>query len=206
VAAAAAAASRRLDDTYRTFLAELGPKRLGLAGTSMLTTGPSVLRLAGDAVIALWSDADTPSASRFMAARELLQRARGVEEWYGRFGAGLVELAGDGGGGGETLAAEATRLPEPRAADPGAERRLLATIDGDLRSPDGSATVTAVRIAWTGAFLDAARRLEPLLVETVREAGEQGTFGPGTDRALPAHVRLPVFRRRWRGATAGGRD
>jgi hypothetical protein len=36
--------------------------------------------------------------------------------------------------------------------------------------------VTAVRIAWTGAYLDAARRLEPMLVQTVREAGEQGAL------------------------------
>src|SRR5581483_10741584 len=101
-----------------------------------------------------------------------------------------------GGGGGEVLAAEAMRLPEPRAADPAAERRLLATIDRDLRSPDGSATVTAVRIAWTGAFLDAARRLEPMLVETVREAGERGTLGPGTDPAGQSRARLVVPRRR----------
>lgn len=200
-AAAAAAASRRLDDTYRAFLAELGPKRLGLAGTSLLTTGPSVLRLAGDAVIALWSDADPPSASRFMAARELLGRARDVEEWYGRFGAGLVDLAADGGGDGEALAAEAARLPEPRPADAAAERRLLAAVDDDLRSSDRSATVTAVRIAWTGAFLDSARRLEPILVQTVREADEEGTFGTGTDRAIPAGARWPVWHRRWRGAT-----
>ncbi|HEY3772568.1 MAG TPA: FUSC family protein [Solirubrobacteraceae bacterium] len=205
-AAAAAAASRRLDDTYRTFLAEQGPKRLGLAGTAMLATGPSVLRLAGDAVIALWSDAEEPSASRFMAARELLERARDVEQWYGSFGAGLVGLAAAGGGGGETLAAEASRLPEPRAADPAAARRLLTTIDDDLRSPDGSATVTAVRITWTGAFLDAARRLEAVLVRTVREAGERGTLGPGTDTAATARARLSAHGRRWRGATAAGRD
>jgi hypothetical protein len=203
-AAAAAAASRRLDDTYRTYLAERGPKRLGLAGTSMLATGPALLRLAGDAVTALWRDAEEPSASRFMAARELLERARDIEQWYGRLGAGLVEIAADGGGGTEVPAA--ARLPEPRDVDAAAARRLLATIDGDLRSPDGSATVTAVRIAWTGAFLDAARRLEPMLVATVREAGEQGTLGPGADRAGPARAWLLASGRRARGAVAAGRD
>jgi hypothetical protein len=204
-AAAAAAASRRLDDTYRTYLAEQGPKRIGLAGTSMLATGPALLRLAGDAVIALWSDAEAPSASRFMAARELLERARDVEQWYGRLGSGLIEIAAEGGGG-EAIAAQAALLPEPRDEDAAAGRRLLATIDGDLRSPDGSATVTAVRIAWTGAFLDAARRLEPMLVATVREAGEQGTLGPGTDLAGPALARLLAYGRRSREATAAGRN
>jgi hypothetical protein len=205
-AAAAAAASRRLDDTYRTYLAEQGPKRIGLAGTSMLATGPALLRLAGDAVIALWSDAEEPSASRFMAARELLERARDVEDWYGRFGAGLVEIAAEDGGGGEVLAKDAARLPEPRVQDGAAARRLLDTIDGDLRSPDGSATVTAVRIAWTGAFLDAARRLEPMLVATVHEAGEQGTLGPGADPAGPARARLLAAGRRAPPAVAAGRD
>jgi len=213
-ASAAAAASRRLDDTYRTFLAERGPKRIGLAGTSMLATGPAVLRLAGDAVIALWAGAEPPSASRFMAARELLARAREVEEWYGRFGAGLMEIAADTGGGGEVVSADAARLlPEPRAVDPAAERRLMATIDGDLRSADGSATVTAVRIVWTGAFLDAARRLEPMLLETVREADAQGTLGSPTRPAGTARARLlvpgrgvRVPGRGVRGATAAGRD
>jgi uncharacterized membrane protein YccC len=174
-ALAAAAAGRRLDDTYRTYLTERGPKRLGLAATSMLTTGPSVLRLAGDAVIALWSDSEPPTASRFMAARELLARAGDVEQWYDRFGAGLVEIAA-GAQDGQGRPAESEPLPEPQGADPSSEQRLLATIDGDLRSADGSATVTAVRIAWTGAYLDAARRLEPMLVQTVREAGEQGAL------------------------------
>ena len=205
-ATAAAAASRRLDDTYRTYLAEQGPKRIGLAGTSMLAAGPALLRLAGDAVIALWSGAETPSASRFMAARELLERARDVEDWYGRLGAGLVGIAAEAGGGGEALATGAARLPEPRVQDGAAARRLLATIDGDLRSPDGSATVTAVRIAWTGAFLDAARRLEPMLVATVREAGEQGTLGPGADPAGPARARLLAAARRGPRAVAAGRD
>jgi hypothetical protein len=203
-ALAAAAASRRLDDTYRTYLAERGPKRLGLAGTSMLTTGPALLRLAGDAVIALWADAEPPSASRYRAARELLARADEVESWYARFGAGLREIAADAGTG-ERLSGAAARLPEPRVTDLAGGRRLLATIDGDLRSADGSATVTAVQIAWTGAFLDAARRLEPMLVETVREAGERGTLGPGSDPVGRARVRLLLPGRRWRGATAGGR-
>jgi hypothetical protein len=204
-ALAAAAASRRLDDTYRNYLAERGPKRIGLAATSMLTTGPALLRLAGDAVISLWSGAEPPTASRFMAARELLARADDVERWYERFGAGLLAFAADAGDGEATGAAP---LPEPRATDPSGERRLLATIDGDLRSADGSATVTAVRIAWTGAFLDAARRLEPMLVSTVREAGEQGTLGPGRDVAGPARRGLShgPARRRWRGAAAAGRD
>jgi uncharacterized membrane protein YccC len=203
-AVAAAAAGRRLDDTYRTFLAERGPKRLGLASTSMLTAGPAVLRLAGDAVLALWSDAEPPSASRFMAARELLARAGELERWYERFGAVVVQVGADSLRGEEALRTDVARLPEPTAAHPASERRLLAAIEGDLRSPDGSATVTAVRIAWTGAHLDAARRLEPRLVATVREAGEQGTLGPGTRRmggSRPWLAGVP----RWRGAAAGGR-
>ena len=51
---AAAAASRRLDDTFRGYLAERGAKPATLAEVSSLVTGVVGLRLAGDAVLDLW--------------------------------------------------------------------------------------------------------------------------------------------------------
>ncbi len=96
-----------------------------------------------------------------------------------------------------TEAAAAARAAGARIRD--AERRLLATIDGDLRSPDGSATVTAVRIAWTGAFLDAARRLEPMLVADGARGGRAGHARAG-HRSGRAGARPAA--RRW---AAGGR-
>jgi uncharacterized membrane protein YccC len=50
----AAAAARRLDDTFRSYLAERGAKPLPLAEVTSLVTGVVGLRLAGDAVLDLW--------------------------------------------------------------------------------------------------------------------------------------------------------
>ncbi len=161
-AARAAAASRRLDDTFRTYLAERGPKRVPLAGVTTLVTGASALRLAGDAILALWDEETEPSQSRIGAARELLARARTTEAWF----RSLRQALASGG-----------PPPAPDPADPGADERLVATIDHDLRSPDGSATAAAVRVVWTGDHLDAVRRLERLLSEPVEEVVRVGALG-----------------------------
>src|SRR3954471_422762 len=50
----AAAAARRLDDTFRGVLAERGEKRLPMADVPGLLSGVVGLRLAGDAVLDLW--------------------------------------------------------------------------------------------------------------------------------------------------------
>ena len=57
-AARAAAAARRLDDTFRGYLAERGAKRIPLAEVTGLVTGVAGLRLAGDAVLDLWQRDD----------------------------------------------------------------------------------------------------------------------------------------------------
>ena len=53
-AANAAAASRRLDDAFRGYLAERGSKPMPLAEVTSLVTGVAGLRLAADAVLELW--------------------------------------------------------------------------------------------------------------------------------------------------------
>ena len=53
--------------------------------------------------------------------------------------------------------------------------RLLAAVSRDLRDPDGAASATGVRMIWTGDHLDAARRLQPLLVVPARAAVAAGT-------------------------------
>ena len=60
-AARAAAASRRLDDAFRTYLAERGAKRFPLADVAGLVTGVAGLRLEADAVLDLWRGCDGPS-------------------------------------------------------------------------------------------------------------------------------------------------
>ena len=53
-AGSALSASLRLDDTFRGYLAERGSKTMPLAEVTTLVTGPTALRLAGDAVLDLW--------------------------------------------------------------------------------------------------------------------------------------------------------
>ena len=172
-AARAAAAARRLDDTFRTYLAERGPKRVGLSGVTTLVNGSLELRLAADAILALWrGEAEEVTQSRVAAARELLARARELQDWYGALEGALVRNA---------------PLPDATPADPLGDERLVATIDHDLRSDDGSATSAAVRVMWTGDHLDAVRRLEAALVGPAREVGRAGT--------LRARRRPPVLPR-----------
>ena len=73
----AAAAARRLDDTFRGYLAERGAKPVPLAEVTSLVTGVGGLRLAADAVLDLWRRDDGAAAGDRAAARaELLERAR----------------------------------------------------------------------------------------------------------------------------------
>jgi uncharacterized membrane protein YccC len=140
----AAAASRRLDDTFRGYLAERGSKPLPLADVTSLVTGVVGLRLAGDAVLDLWRDGD--GAAGDPARRELVAGGELIAGWYAGLAASLV---GRG------------PVPEPTTRDERADQRL---VDALGREPGG----TAVRTIWTGDHLDAARRLQETLVPPAR--------------------------------------
>jgi uncharacterized membrane protein YccC len=151
----AAASSRRLDDTFRSYLAERGAKPVPMADISSLVTGVVALRLAGDAVLDLWRSDGADGGDRGAARRELVAGAQRMTGWYGDLGAGLA-----GGGA----------VPEPLPADAVADGRLVDAVSRDLRDPDGRATGTAVRVIWTGDHLDAARRLQETLAGPARAA------------------------------------
>jgi hypothetical protein len=169
-AARAAASSRRLDDTFRTYLAERGPKRMGLPGVTALVNGPLDLRLSGDAILALWRGEQQPTQSRVAAARELIARAGALQDWYAAL---------------ESALREGRPLPDPQPADPLADARLVRTIDHDLRAADGEATAVAARVMWTGDHLDAARRLQDALVQPARQDGVASSLAPARRPALP---------------------
>ena len=160
-AAQAAAAARRLDDTFRGYLAERGAKPVPLAEVTALVTGIVGLRLAGDAVLQLW-DGDGPNGGdRAAARRALLSGSDTVRGWYSRFAESLV---GQGS------------VPEPLGADAVSDGRLVDAVGRDLRDPDGHATATAVRVIWTGDHLDAVRRLQSMLVGPAQEAVAQNAL------------------------------
>lgn len=154
-AARAADAARRLDDAFRSFVAEQGTKRLPLAQATALVNGPSGLRLAAEGILALWRGVPAADASRDEASRELIGSADALDGWYRGFAAAL-----DG----------ERPVPEPAAASEAGNGRLLRTIEHDLRDGAEGASAAAVRIVWTGDHLDAARRLESGLAAAARDA------------------------------------
>jgi hypothetical protein len=154
----AAASARRLDDTFRGYLAERGAKKIPLAEVTALVTGVAGLRLAADAVIDLWTADGAPppgGGERAAARRELVASAEHLTAWYDRFAASLAG-AGD--------------VPDPLPSDDGADDRLLDAVAADLQDGDGHANATGVRVIWTGDHLDAARRLQEALVGPARVA------------------------------------
>jgi len=144
-----AASSRRLDDTYRSYLAERGPKRTPLSDVTSLVSGVIGVRLAADAVLDLWERDDGTDAGDRAAARSVLaQESVRVEHWY-------VQLADSFRG--------LADAPRPLASDRAADRQLLDAVRRDLQAQDGCASSTAARMIWTGDHLDAVRRLQTTL-------------------------------------------
>jgi hypothetical protein len=154
-ASQAAAAARRLDDTFRGYLAEPGSKPISLSEVTSLVTGVAGVRLAADAVLDLWTDDAGRGGDRSAARRELLSSADHMTGWYDHFAGSLT--------GGEPV-------PEPLGPDPVAGDRLLEAVAHDLRDSDGQATTIGVRVIWTGDHLDAVRRLQRKLVDPARAA------------------------------------
>jgi len=142
----AAAASRRLDDAFRGYLVERGAKPVPLADMTALVTGVVGLRLAADAVTALWRGVPREDAGRVGAGVEIMGAAVRVTDWYHRFADGFDRGA---------------PVPEPVERRPRAAARLAASVRGELVDDQGRATPEAVRIIWTGDHVDAARRLQP---------------------------------------------
>ena len=162
-AARAAAASRRLDDAFRTYLAERGAKRFPLADVAGLVTGVAVLRLEADAVLDLWrGDDGQPGGDAAAARHEILGTADRVTGWYDSLATTMIT-------GGE--------LPQPLAHDQAADSRLVRAVRRDLLGDDGTASATAVRMIWTSDHLDVVRRLQAAIISPARATGVPGHEG-----------------------------
>jgi hypothetical protein len=171
-ALAAAAASRRLDDTFRSYLADRGVKEVPLADTTRLVTGVTGLRLAADAVLELWRSDAASDGDRGAARRELLAYSASVSEWYGRLATGL-EHHGD--------------VPEPQQRPQEATQRLVNAVARDLQgAADGKGAATGVRVVWTGDHLDAVRRLEQTLVNSARVVTREAPAASASEDAAVA--------------------
>jgi uncharacterized membrane protein YccC len=157
-ASRAAAADRRLDDAFRAYLAERGPKPVPLADMARLVSAVGGVRLAAGAVLDLWrSDQTRSSADRSAACSEIMQSLTRLGSWY------------------DDLASSLASGQPPRDAmpyDQAADARLIEAVRLDLDSDDSEASATAVRLIWTGDHLDAARRLQEVIVPAARAASE----------------------------------
>jgi uncharacterized membrane protein YccC len=171
-AARAAAASRRLDDAFRTYLAERGAKRFPLADVAGLVTGVAGLRLEADAVLDLWQGDSQAGGDAAAARHEILGTAERVTGWYGALATTLIT-------GGE--------LPQPVAHDKAADGRLVRAVRRDLLGDDGTASATAVRMIWTGDHLDVVRRLQAAIISPARATA--GRIIPPLPRRFPALLR-----------------
>jgi hypothetical protein len=159
----AAAASRRLDDAFRSYLAERGAKPVPLAEVTGLVNGATALRLTGDAVLDLWQrDAHQAEGDRSAARAELIQTSGRIRGWY-------EDLA--------TSLAYRDEAPAPLAHDDESDARFADAVRHDLVDRDGNATATAVRMIWTGDHLAAARGMQTLLREPAHTAAEAGALG-----------------------------
>jgi uncharacterized membrane protein YccC len=162
-AARAAASSRRLDDAFRTYLAERGAKRLPLADVAGLVTGVVGLRLEADAVLDLWrGDDGQAGADEATARHEILATAERVAGWYGGLATTIIT-------GGE--------LPQPLAHDKAADGRLIQAVRRDLLGNDGRASAIAVRMIWTSDHLDVVRRLQTAILSPARATAGQPVGG-----------------------------
>ncbi|WP_030277288.1 FUSC family protein [Streptomyces sp. NRRL B-24484] len=161
----AAAAARRLDDAFRTYLAERGAKSVPLGEMTTLVTGVVGLRVAADAVLELWRRAaggQSPEA-RAAAQKELVVMAERVARWYRSLADGLV---GDG------------EVPDPLEPDPTNNARIVEAVRRDLHDGGGRATGTGVRIIWTGDHLEAARRLQQPIAAAAGSADARAALIP----------------------------
>jgi uncharacterized membrane protein YccC len=175
----AAAASRRLDDAFRSYLAESGTKHLPLPEVTTLLTGVTVLRLSADAVVDLWSrDDGKPSGDRTAARTEVLAAVGQVTAWYQAMAEALT--------GSAPVPAE---LPPDAAAD----GRLTNAVRHDLTGEDGQGTAIAVKMIWTADHIAVARRLQGRIAGPVHTAADvrqrtQRLFPVGRRRTEPSAV------------------
>lgn len=129
-----------------------------------LLSGVVGLRLTADAVLELWSRDDCQGAGdRSAARREVLTSTARVTGWYADLAVSLL--------GGKDV-------PPPLERDAAGDQRLVDLLRRDFVSADGTSSATAVRMIWTGDHLDAARRLQGLLVAPAWAAAEQLRLGP----------------------------
>ncbi|MGW1070347.1 hypothetical protein ACWD4F_38335, partial [Streptomyces aureus] len=163
--------ARRLDDAFRGFLAERGTKHLPLTDVTTLVTAVAVLRLTADAVLDLWGRDQGRSGSDRTAARSEIDRSGdALLAWY-EATANAMTGFGD--------------VPEALPRDVGADERLIHAVERDLVDERSEQSPDAIRVVWTADHLEAARRLQRIVLKPARAVAE---------RQREHNARLGLFR------------
>ena len=147
-----AAAARRLDDAFRTYLCERAARPVPVAAAARLVSA-TALRVNGGALIELWHGGHGLSGAG--AARDELRHAsRRLRDWYGELARGIESQAA---------------IPDPLEGDDAAAARLLESLRRNLGGP-GAGGPSRRPPDRTADHLDALRRLQVTLVEPARRA------------------------------------
>lgn len=171
----AAAAARRLDDAFRQLMTERGAQQPPLADVTRLVTGVAGIRLAADAIVQLWSQAEDRFTDRAQASAAELAAATGqVTGWYHEL-AGALQMG--------------SKVPDPVTADDASASHLVDAVRRDLQDDAGHATPTAIRMIWTADHVDATRRLQQTLLLPARHAATQQAQLRASQRHLPRIAR-----------------
>jgi hypothetical protein len=150
----AAAASRRLDNAFRTYIAERGAKPVPLSDVATLVTGVAILRLSADAIDDLWDHVGVDEAWSAVR-RQLDDEAEAAVTWYDGFADSF-----EGGGSQQDL------TPQAEADDD-----VESAVRHQLAQPGEENLAEVVRIVWTAGHLAAVERLETTVIDASRVAG-----------------------------------
>lgn len=170
----ATAASRRLDDAFRNYLAERGTKHLSLVDLTTVINAVVVLQLTADAVLDLWSGVGrNATGDRAQARRELRGAGERMNAWFTQAAEALL---GDG------------EPPQPTALDRSSGRRLVAALGRDIDEGRERGAAAAVRMIWTAEHIDSARHLQEGVAGPVEKTftERRSRRGGGRRRLRPA--------------------
>jgi uncharacterized membrane protein YccC len=171
----AAAASRRLDDAFRTYIAERGAKPVPLSDVATLVTGVAILRLSADAIDDLWDHVGIDD--RWRAARERLDGvAEATVTWYDEFADSFEGTSG-------------RRELTPQSIP---DDSVVSAVRDQLARPDEANLDEVVRILWTAGHLTVVQNLETNVIDASRVAGAlwnpPSAPGRGGRRKAPRRV------------------
>jgi uncharacterized membrane protein YccC len=151
----AAAASRRLDDAFRSYLTERGAKPVPLSDVTALVNGVAILRLSADAVVDLGDQRGEIDDDWTVARQRLSEVATSVMTWYDEF-ADCFEGKSE---------EKFSLSPQTISGD-----SVVNAVRDRLAQAKEENLIEVVRILWTTGNLVVVQRLEKSLMDAAQVA------------------------------------